>query len=307
MLSMKIHNLVTIGTALVFLTVSLGLVFLAVRMALKNNQKIQSRLAEAGGTSDGYDNNDSPKFLETFGNHLTLPGEDEIRRIRYQLAKSGYYHPAAVKIFFASRFLILLLPQIIILCIWGKLTHLLEPNTVFMLAAGLAIMSLYAPLYFLRWRKNRRILQARNGFPDLMDLLVASVEAGLGLDAALMRVSEELGARYPVLKINLDLMNRELRAGQTRHTAMVTFADRINLEEAKALAVILRQSEEMGSSLGAALRTFSEEMRSKRMLKAEEKAMALSAKLTVPLIVFIFPAIMVTLMLPSGIRIAAGL
>lgn len=304
MLSMELHNQVVILTAFIFLAFSMGLVFLAVQMALRNNDKIQSRLAEAGGA---YGEGDDPKFLETLGNHLTLPDEDKIRRIRYQLAESGYYHPAAVKIFFALRFLILFLPQIILLCIWSKLISLVDPKTVLIIAAALAAISLYAPLYFLKWRKNRRILQARNGFPDLMDLLVASVEAGLGLDAALMRVAEELGARYPVLKINLDLMNRELRAGQTRHTAMVTFADRINLDEAKALAVILRQSEEMGSSLGSALRTFSEEMRAKRMLKAEEKAMALSAKLTVPLIVFIFPAIMITLMLPSGIRIAAGI
>jgi len=88
---------------------------------------------------------------------------------------------------------------------------------------------------------------------------------------------------------------------------MEHFAQRVNIEEARALAVILRQSEEMGSSLGKALRTFSEDMRHKRMMTAEEKAMALSAKLTVPLIIFIFPAIMGMLLLPAGIRFSQGL
>jgi len=140
----------------------------------------------------------------------------------------------------------------------------------------------------------------------MMDLMVACIEAGLGMDATLMRVSHELGGRYPALKVNLDIMNLELRAGRNRHEAMVNFAERINLNEAKALATMLRQSEEMGSSLGRALRTFSEEMRTKRMLSAEEKAMALSAKLTIPLILFIFPTIMVMLLLPAGIRIAGA-
>ena len=88
---------------------------------------------------------------------------------------------------------------------------------------------------------------------------------------------------------------------------MISFAERIDLEEAKALAVMLKQAEDMGSSIGRALRMFSEDMRSKRMLRAEEKAMALSAKLTVPLIVFIFPTIMVLILVPVGIRISVAL
>ena len=87
----------------------------------------------------------------------------------------------------------------------------------------------------------------------------------------------------------------------------VNFAERIDLDEAKALAIMLKQAEDMGSSIGAALRTFSEDMRAKRMLKAEEKAMALSAKLTVPLILFIFPTIMVLLLVPAAIRLMESL
>ena len=141
----------------------------------------------------------------------------------------------------------------------------------------------------------------------MMDLLVACLEAGLGIDAALSRVSQEIGGRYPVLKLNLEIMNLEIRTGRLRNDAMVNFANRIDLDEAKALAVMLKQAEDMGSSVGAALRVFSEDMKNKRMLLAEEKAMALSAKLTVPLILFIFPTIMVLLMVPAGIRILDGL
>jgi len=166
---------------------------------------------------------------------------------------------------------------------------------------------LFAPEQVLRFKAGKRTDQCRKGFPDMMDLMTACVEAGLGMDAALIRVGHELGGRYPALKQNLDIMNLELRAGRDRNEAMLNFANRINLDEAKALAVMLKQAEDMGSSVGQALRTFSEDMRHKRMMKAEEKAAALSAKLTVPLILFIFPTIMLMLMLPAGIRIMEGL
>jgi len=297
---------VKIATSLVFLIISVGLVVVAIRSAFNENNNINSRLAQATGENIVPDESANTHVLETLGNHLTLPGEDKIKRMRHQLAEAGYYASGSVKIFFASRLIVLLAPQLLILAAWGRLSEIMGVQYTLGFAALIAALSLYAPNFFIQRKKNKRILQARNGFPDMMDLLVASVEAGLGLDAALLRVTEEVGGRYPVLKTNLDLMNMELRAGADRQTAMATFANRLNLEEAKALSVIVRQSEEMGSSLGKALRTFSADMRMRRMMKAEEKAMALSAKLTVPLIVFIFPAIMVMLLLPSGVRIATG-
>ena len=95
----------------------------------------------------------------------------------------------------------------------------------------------------------------------------------------------------------------ELRAGRARKDAWSAFADRIGIDDARALATMLRQAEEMGTSLGETLSVFSADMRSKRMLRAEEKALALSAKLTVPLILFIFPALLGVLMLPAAARL----
>jgi len=174
-------------------------------------------------------------------------------------------------------------------------------------AGMIAALGMLGPNFFLKRKQSHRTDLCREGFPDMMDLLVACIEAGMGMDAAFLRVGNEIGRRYPPLKINLDLMNLELRAGRSRHEALVNFSDRINLEESRALATMLKQAEEMGSSLGQALRTFSEEMRSKRMLIAEEKAMGLSAKLTVPLMIFIFPTLMVILLLPAGLRLSTAL
>jgi len=141
----------------------------------------------------------------------------------------------------------------------------------------------------------------------MMDLLVACVEAGLSLDAAVMRVSEELELRHVELSLNLKTLALEMRAGRARKAAWRAFANRVGLEEAGSLATMLRQSEEMGTSLGETLRIFSSDMRQRRMLMAEEKAMALPAKLTVPLLLFVFPVLLGVLILraPHGCAEAA--
>ena len=302
-------NSVSIALACIFLLVSLSLIAVVIFKTLQRNRLIERRLAGGSGLDvSGLQGNAADKNLLTqLGSHLTLPNAEELTRIRFQLSQAGYYDPNAVQIFIAARVLALIVPQFFMLMIWGFLYGKFGLQGAIVVSAFLGLVGLLGPNYFIRWKRSQRTDQCRKGFPDMMDLLVACIEAGLGLDAALIRVSQEIGGRYPALKVNLEIMNLELRAGRLRHEAMINFADRINLEEAKALAVMLKQAEDMGSSVGAALRTFSEDMRAKRMLKAEEKAMALSAKLTVPLILFIFPTIMVLLLVPAAIRLMESL
>ena len=307
-MSSTFTNALTIVVALAFLAISVGLIFIASRNAFDHNRQITRRLASGGG-SDIEDIGIKRKngLLSRMGDHLTLPDAEEITRIRADLSRAGYYDETAVKSFYAIRVVCLFGPQLILMLYWGLLWANMGPTGTIVTSGALAILGLIGPNTFIRWKQKQRTLRCKEGFPDMMDLMVACIEAGLGLDAALIRVSHELGGRYPALKVNLEIMNLELRAGRERHQAMMNFADRIGLEEAKALAVMLRQAEEMGSSIGVALRTFSDDMRTKRMLLAEEKAMALSAKLTVPLIVFIFPTLMIMLLLPAGIRLAETL
>jgi tight adherence protein C len=130
------------------------------------------------------------------------------------------------------------------------------------LAVLLSVAALYGPDQVLKSRKTTREREYSDGFPDLLDLLVASVEAGLSLDAAVSRVTEELARRYPTLTVHLRFLVLEL------------FADRLGIDDARALATMLRQAEEMGTSLGDTLSVFSQDMRQKRMLRAEEKALA---------------------------------
>ena len=166
----------------------------------------------------------------------------------------------------------------------------------------LALFGLMLPGILVDRRIQKAELECSDGFPDMMDLLVACVEAGLSLDAAVLRVSEELESRHRELSLNLKTLALEMRAGRARKAAWRAFADRVGLEEASSLATMLRQSEEMGTSLGETLRVFSSDMRQRRMLMAEEKAMALPAKMTVPLILFVFPVLLGVLIVPAIIR-----
>jgi tight adherence protein C len=170
-------------------------------------------------------------------------------------------------------------------------------------AVAVSLAALYGPDYVLKSRRTTREREYSDGFPDLLDLLVAAVEAGLSLDAGVTRVTEELERRYPNLTVHLRFLVLELRAGRARKDAWTAFADRLGIEDARQLATMLRQAEDMGTSLGETLSVFSVDMRSKRMLRAEEKALGLSAKLTVPLILFIFPSLLGALMLPAAARL----
>ncbi len=292
--------------SLAFLAMAIVLIFIAIRNSLEESRRIKNRLEDVVVQPDrGVFR--KKKVLEHLGNYISLPDDDEITRIKFELMQAGFYSGSAVKTYFAARLISLVIPQFLILGFWGKMNAQWGMSTSVFLACVATVIGLMLPQVYIRLRRNKRTDQVRKGFPDMMDLLVACIEAGLSLNAGLIRVGDEIGGRYPALKNNLDVLNLELRAGRESHEGMQTFANRVNLDEAKALAVMIKQSEEMGASMGATLRNFSNEMRHKRLMKAEEKALALSAKLTVPLILFIFPTIMVMLLLPAGIRMSEGL
>ncbi len=307
MTELSSSNNLIIMVALGFTALAITLIFMAMKEAMEDSRHIKSRLKGRWNTEGNGSILKGNQTFDAFASHLTLPDEGEISKIRAQLARAGYYGTSVVKYYHATRILCLMVPQLIFMLSWAFIVPHIDQNKAIIISCALILVGFMAPQMFIRWREKKRKQQIKDGFPDMMDLLVACIEAGLGMNAALLRVTDEIGGRYPALKLNLDLLNIELRAGRERHEGMLNFANRVNLDEVKALSVMMKQAEEMGSSLGSALRTFSEDMRNKRMMRAEEKAMALPAKLTVPLIVFIFPAIMVMLLVPAGIRIAQGM
>lgn len=242
------------------------------------------------------------EWFARIGRRLSAQSEEEVSRLRKQLMRAGFFKPTTPFVFLGIRIAAILLPQIIYVLALPVLPIQLEGIHVLFGSAGLAVVGYLLPSMFVNRIIQQREREYSEGFPDMMDLLVACVEGGLSIDAAILRISDELRHRYEHLAAQLYLMSLEIRTGRDRTTAWQNLADRLGLEEARSLAVMLKQSDELGTSVGETLRVFATDMRERRMLLAEEKALALPAKLVLPLILFIFPVLLSVLMLPVVVR-----
>ena len=242
--------------------------------------------------------------VRRLGQQSAVRDPAKVSLLKSRLMQAGFYSREAPVIFLGIKAVAVATATVaVVLTLPMMISHKGGNLLATAVAVGVALLALYGPEFVLNKRKAGRELEYSEGFPDLLDLLVASVEAGLSLDAAVTRVTEELARRYPNLTVHLRFLVLELRAGRARKDAWTAFADRLGIDDARQLATMLRQAEEMGTSLGETLSVFSADMRSKRMLRAEEKALGLSAKLTVPLILFIFPSLLGALMLPAAVRL----
>jgi tight adherence protein C len=298
---------------------ALGLIALAVgggsfvgMRALSTAQQRRARLAgaPAPGAATGSGGG-IPEALSgvvsgvrRLGDRIAIQDPSQLTALRAKLVLAGYYSREAAAIYLGAKAacMIAAIIGMVLLLPWALAKHGGGIGAV-AIGAGLALAAIMGPDQIIKMRRTKREREYREGFPDLLDLLVASVEAGLSLDAAVGRVTEELQRRYPGLAEHLKVLTLELRAGRARKDAWLGLAERLGIDEARSMATMLRQAEEMGTSLGETLAVFSEDMRMKRMLRAEEKAMALPAKMMIPLILFVFPCLIGVLMLPAAYRI----
>ena len=241
--------------------------------------------------------------VRRLGDRIAIQDPAQLTQLRAKLVQAGYYSREAAAVYLGAKATLMIAAIIGIMLL---LPYALSKHGGFLAVAGggaVALGAIMGPDQVINSRRKKREREYREGFPDLLDLLVASVEAGLSLDAGVTRVTDELQRRYPGLTEHLKVLTLELRAGKARKDAWTAFAERLGIDEARSLATMLRQAEEMGTSLGDTLAVFSDDMRSKRMLYAEEKAMALPAKMMIPLILFIFPCLIGVLMLPAIYKI----
>jgi tight adherence protein C len=221
---------------------------------------------------------------------------------RMEMVRAGYFDASAMYWYYAARIFFGLALPAAFLCIVPLTIYSPSAPQMMLGVAFLGVMGFTLPGFLIRRRQIRMKEQLRNGFPDFLDLMVVCVEAGISPQAAIDRVGRQLALTHPHLAANLHLTSLELRAGQDLTEAMQKFADRVGLEEVLSLAALLRQSEELGTSLADALRVYSSEMRDKRLSRAQEKAYALPVKLVFPLALFIFPVMMIAIMMPLILR-----
>lgn len=258
-----------------------------------------SRAAGGSGSSEVL-----PEVLNFLGRLFGASAKSS-GRLREKLRNAGYYGPNAVINYVGARMLLgLLLPVVVIV-----LLSVLESPLQYVVSIPFVAMGVgfWLPSLHLTVRTSKRRLWLRNGLPDALDMMVSCVEAGLGLNAALLRVARELERVHPDLSKELELTNVEMRAGKTREEALRQLGQRTGVKDLKSFAAMLIQADRFGVSVAQALRVFSDSMRTKRRQRAEKAAAETSIKLVFPLVFFVFPALFIILLGPAMIQMIESL
>jgi tight adherence protein C len=300
----------TVMSVLIFLAA--GTLAFAMMVGVRAREAVRRRAARVGLGDDGAGGGRralrysglraAQKLVEYTAKHYASVDTKDMKVLRERLTRAGIYDPRGAAVFFLSRVgLAVGLAFVAFVALpsfgfEGKVSF-----WVLMLASGL--LGYLAPSLAVDRMIAKKRLEHQMGFPDFMDLLVVCADAGLSMEASLDRVARELGDSYPSLAANIHMTNLEIRAGRTLTDSLEHFGDRLGLEESRSFATLIQQSEELGSSIGDALRVYSDDMRHKRLSRAEEKAYSLPAKLAVPMMVCIFPTLFVVILLPVIVRV----
>lgn len=233
-------------------------------------------------------------FLKRVGDKVPRSPK-ELGKLQLRLVQAGFRRDDALAIFFGIRMFVALLLFVLL-----ATPILVRPNIMFALG-GLGLGYLLPGIVLARIGRRRQH-RIRLALPDALDLLIVSVEAGLGLDQALTRVGQELASTHPDLADELRLINLELRAGKPRSEALRNLADRTGVDDVSGLVAMLIQTDKFGTSVAQSLRVYSDTLRTKRRQRAEEAAAKTGVKMVFPLVFCILPAIWVVTLGPVAIR-----
>lgn len=247
------------------------------------------------------------RLLEPLARLSTPREAEQAPHARKMFLQAGIRSRNAALVYYGAKTLLPLLA--------GGLAYLLaqmsggvtDRNTQLLELLLIAIGACYLPNVLLWQLRKRRRLELLNAFPDAADLLLVCVESGLGMDAALVRVADEVRPRSLALAQEIHMTNLEIRAGIGRGQALRNMGERTEIDEIASLAAMLSQSERFGTSIGESLRVYSDDLRQRRHTRAEEASAKVSTKMLFPLVLCIFPAIILVILGPALIRIFRAL
>ena len=286
--------------ALVFLAVTLGLAGLFVWLApSRAGQRLQA-LSDTPRPSQWTET--VVKIVGPFAQLSSPTGDAETSPLRLKFLNAGIRHEDARLIYFGVK---TLLP---LLCAGGAALGLRAMGSAADLTLVLylvlaALFGCYLPNLLLYWAIRTRKREIFENFPDAADLMLVCIEAGLGLDAGLVKVTEEIKMKSGALAEELHWTNLEMRAGGTREKSLRNLALRTGVEEIGTFATMLTQADKFGTSIGESLRVFSDDLRHKRQVRAEELAAKVPTKMLLPLVVCVFPSIIMVILGPAAIQI----
>jgi len=293
------------GLAVAGLVVSVGLYFRNL------SSRVRQRLAVAEGKPEGLLAREQQhtrvlpsglvkKVEETLG---LKRDSSKVKELAALLTRAGIYNNRALSIFLGLKLGLAVGLPILTLPLVLEYGRNLPKFLLLLAFYALVVAGYFLPTLVLRHLASSRQKKIKEGLPDALDLLVVCVEAGQGLNAALKRVAEELSLNSPALSRELLTVNLEINAGLEREQALRNLAERTGVEEIASLCSILVQSDRFGTSMAQALRVQSDTLRTTRRQKLEELAAKTPVKLVFPLLLFIFPALMVVIIGPAAIRI----
>lgn len=246
------------------------------------------------------------RLLAPLARLSTPSAPDRVSATRRMLQQAGWISPYAPRAYFAAKTLLPLLVGTLGFVLAPLGTIAADRHLLWLTLVG-ATVACYLPNLALWRRRTQRQLDLLEAFPDAADLLRVCVESGLGLDAALVRVAEEIRPRSPALAQEIHRANLEIRAGIGRGQALRNLGERTGLDEAAGLAAMLSQTERFGTSVGESLRVYSDDLRRRRQIRAEEATAKVATKMLFPLVFCIFPAVFLVILGPALIRIFRSL
>ena len=219
----------------------------------------------------------------------------EMGRVQRRLATAGFHGARPLTVYVLAELVLAGLGFSAIIFVFGR--------SGWLLGLGAGFMGYMLPSLYVQFLTSKRRKEVQNGLADALDLLIVCLEAGLGIDQAILKTAEELSIPYPALGEELRMVNVETRAGKPRLEAFRNLARRTQVEDVQSLVAMLIQTDKFGTSVAQALRTFAEVSRTKRRQRAEEKAAKLGVKLVFPLVFCLFPAFFVVSMGAAVIKL----
>jgi tight adherence protein C len=272
------------------------------------SEPAQFTLKEAGGKTAGHE---PPGYLSAVLGGLQWVGKFavradkkvDLRGKRLAFLRAGVRSENAPLVYWGAKYVLGVLFAALFIFSRPLFLNPMTPSLILLTSFCLVMAGFYIPDLWLRLKTSRRKELIRDALPDALDLLVVCVEAGMGLDAAMNRVGEEMRISSPEISDEFKLFNLEVRAGKEKRDALKNLSLRTDVEDVNSLVTLLIQTDKFGTSIAQALRVYSDSFRTKRMQRAEEIAAKLPVKMLFPLGFFILPCIFIVILGPAVIRI----
>jgi tight adherence protein C len=291
-------------------TLAVFVALIGVRAVLPRRQRVTERLQEIRGvdttgtaTAPSLTERPLPGFLRALAVlGWVFPNLVQSENLQWDLAQAGFRREGTAGLFVGAKVALAIIFGVVMFLVGVQVLHLPSDQRIILTIAA-AALGFYLPNMWLSHMGSKRAEEIRLALPDALDLMVVCVEAGQGINAAIMTVGREMFIHAKELSEEMRMVGHEIRAGLTRAQALRNFASRTGVDEARSLVAVLIQSDRLGTSIAQALRVHAQSMRTRRRQRAEEAARKTAVKLLFPLIFCIFPALLVVILAPAMIQI----